>query len=77
MTGVLAGIEIRALIGDHSALDPDGLLLNELSYEYAGEDSVDDDRIGGIFPKAASLRIFLFSVSLVSVHPFPSCSRTA
>ena len=77
MTGVLAGNEITTHIGGHSALDPDRLLLNELSCEYVGEDTVDDDCIGGIFPKAASLRIFLFSVSLVSAYPFPSCSRTA
>lgn len=32
---------------------------------------------GGIFPKAALLGIFLFSVSLMGGHPFPSCSRAA
>jgi len=36
---------IRAHIGDHSILDPDGLFLNKLSGEHIEEDTIGDKGI--------------------------------
>jgi hypothetical protein len=42
---VSSGVMIGSDIGDHSILDPDGLLLNKLSCENVEEDTVGDNRI--------------------------------
>jgi len=47
---VLGRIMIRTDIGNHSILDPDGLLINKLSCENVEEDTVGDDRIRGNIP---------------------------